>query len=139
MRLHVAGVETERGFKVLPSARKIAVFEKHIAQVHAAHGIAGMARHGLQVGRPCGRPISRRVQQRPQIVQCQPVRGLARQHLEIRLSGFQSPAHLGEQTGQLESQTHRVGLGRDAAVQIAQKRIPGRVAAANPRPGQDCS
>jgi len=49
MRLHVAGVETERGFKVLPSARKIASSKSILPRFTQAHGIAGMARHGLQV------------------------------------------------------------------------------------------
>ena len=104
MRLRMAGVEAEGGFIVLPGGGELAAFVEDIAQVHVAHGIAGMARHGFRVRRAGSGSISGGMQQRAQIVQRQPVRGLARQQIEIRVSGFQRPAHLGEQTGALESQ-----------------------------------
>ena len=88
MRLRMAGVDAESSFIVLAGGRKLAAFVEHVAQVHVAHGIVGMARHGFRVGRARGGSISGGMQQRAQIVQRQPVRGLARQHVEIGVSAL---------------------------------------------------
>ena len=88
-----------------------------------AHGIVGMARHGFRVSRARGGAISGGMQQRAQIIQRQPVRGLARQHFEIRVSGFQGPAHLGEQAGALKSQIDIVRIGCDTFFEIAEERF----------------
>ncbi len=130
MRLRMARVQAQSSFIVLAGGRELAAFVEHIAQVYVAHGIAGMARHGLRVGGARRGAISAGVQQRAQIVQREPVRGLARQHIEICVSRFRSPAHFVQQTGALESRGQRAGIG-DLAVR-SRRRFP-RACGADPR------
>jgi hypothetical protein len=134
MRLRMAGVEAERGFIVLPGSLKLAAFMQDIAQIHPAHGIAGMARHGFRVGRARSGSISGGMQQRAQIVQRQPVRGLARSvHRDTRFWLPESgPSRRVNKRAQIADPPRRdwtrcARRGRGG-------RIPARVAAANPPP-----
>ena len=106
MRLGMAGVGAEGRFEMLARGGIFADFVQDIAQVHVAHGVVRMARHGLRVSGARGGAISRGVEQRAQIVERQAMRGIARQHVDIGVSRFQGAPQFRQQSGALESQAH---------------------------------
>ena len=134
---------------MLPRRRKFAVFVEHVAQVHVAHGVVRMTRHGFRVSCARGGAIPGGIEQRTQIIQRQAMRGLARQYIQIGISSFQRPAQFGQQTGALESQNRLRQARRDARSrsrnaasrarcggQSASAHRQARLAAAPPSAGQ---
>jgi len=83
MRLGHIRPRLERSLVLFAGSRKLAVFEQHIAQIHAPDRIAGMTSHGLGVRGLRSRAVPGRQRQRTQFVERGEMAGVALQQRQI--------------------------------------------------------